>query len=308
MKDKKVIFMGTPDFSVPVLKMLIENTNVIGVVTQPDKVNGRGNSVSFSPVKKVAIENNIKVFQPIKIRKEYEDILAMEPDIIITCAYGQIIPSVILDYPKYGCVNVHASLLPELRGGAPLHHAIIDGYSKTGMTIMYMAPGMDDGDIITQKEVILDDSYTVGKLHDEMSNLGASLLLETLPSIFNGTNNRIKQDPDKVTFGLNIKPEEEIIDFSKDSRTIFNQVRGLNPFPGAYFKLNNEVYKIYECSYDLGNFGEPGVILECSKKNFSITTSDGKINILNLKKEGKKRMNVIDFLNGNHDNLEGTRI
>lgn len=308
MKDKKVIFMGTPDFSVPVLKMLIENTNVIGVVTQPDKVNGRGNSVSFSPVKKVAIENNIKVFQPIKIRKEYEDILSMEPDIIITCAYGQIIPSVILDYPKYGCVNVHASLLPELRGGAPLHHAIIDGYSKTGMTIMYMAPGMDDGDIITQKEVILDDSYTVGKLHDEMSNLGASLLLETLPSIFNGTNNRIKQDPDKVTFGLNIKPEEEIIDFSKDSRTIFNQVRGLNPFPGAYFKLNNEVYKIYECSYDLGNFGEPGVILECSKKNFSIATSDGKINILNLKKEGKKRMNVIDFLNGNHDNLEGTRI
>lgn len=300
--------MGTPDFSVPVLKMLIENTNVIGVVTQPDKVNGRGNSVSFSPVKKVAIENNIKVFQPIKIRKEYEDILSMEPDIIITCAYGQIIPSVILDYPKYGCVNVHASLLPELRGGAPLHHAIIDGYSKTGMTIMYMAPGMDDGDIITQKEVILDDSYTVGKLHDEMSNLGASLLLETLPSIFNGTNNRIKQDPDKVTFGLNIKPEEEIIDFSKDSRTIFNQVRGLNPFPGAYFKLNNEVYKIYECSYDLGNFGEPGVILECSKKNLSITTSDGKINILNLKKEGKKRMNVIDFLNGNHDNLEGTRI
>ena len=308
MKDKKVVFMGTPDFSVPVLKMLIENTNVIGVVTQPDKVNGRGNNINYSPIKRVAIDNNIPVLQPIKIKNEYNEILDLKPDIIITCAYGQIIPKVLLDYPKYGCINVHASLLPKLRGGAPLHHAIIDDYSKTGITIMYMDVGMDDGDIISQKEINLDDSYNVGILHDEMSELGAKLLLETLPSIFNGTNNRIKQDNSMVTFGMNIKPSEEIIDFNNDSRTIFNQVRGLNPFPGAYFRLNNEIYKIYECSYELGDFGESGVVSECSNKRFSINTKDGRINILNLKKEGKKRMNVIDFLNGNHDSLEGSRI
>ena len=191
MKDKTVIFMGTPEFSVPILKKLIEETNVIAVVTQPDKTVGRKNELVFSPIKKEALAHNIQVFQPLKIRKEYDEIIALNPDIIITCAYGQIVPTEILNCPKYGCINVHASLLPKLRGGAPIHHAIIDGYEKTGITIMYMNEKMDEGDIITQVETIIADSDTTEKLHDRLSLLGKDLLIETLPSIFAGQNPRI---------------------------------------------------------------------------------------------------------------------
>ena len=199
LKDLKVVFMGTPEFSVPILNSLIEICNVIGIVTQPDKVVGRKHEIKFSPIKEIGLKNNIKVFQPIKIRDEYDEILRLNPDIIITCAYGQIIPKAILDYPKYGCINVHASLLPKLRGGAPIHHAIIDGYNETGITIMYMDVGMDSGDIITQAKTKIEDSDTLESLHDRLSIMGSKLLIETLPSIINGTNNRIKQDLNEVT-------------------------------------------------------------------------------------------------------------
>ena len=198
MKDIKVVFMGTPEFSVPVLEGLIENYQVIGVVSQPDRKVGRKQEVVFSPVKQVAISHDIPVFQPEKIRVDYEDILDLKPDIIITCAYGQIIPKAILDFPKYGCINVHASLLPKLRGGAPIQKAIIDGYSKTGITIMYMDEAMDSGDIISQREIPILDNDTMETLHDKLSILGKELLLDTLPSIIDGFVIRIKQDEKEV--------------------------------------------------------------------------------------------------------------
>ena len=214
----KVIFMGTPDFAVPVLEGLIENYEVILVVSQPDKKVGRKQELKNTPIKEVALKHNIPVFQPIKIREDYDEIIKLNPDIIVTCAYGQIIPKVILDCPKLGCINVHASLLPKLRGGAPIHKAIIDGYKTTGITIMYMDVKMDDGDIISQKEIEILDSDNLESLHDKLSVLGKELLLETLPSIINGTNERIKQDEAEVTFAYNIKREEEHIDFNKSTR------------------------------------------------------------------------------------------
>lgn len=299
MKDYKVVFMGTPDYSVPVLKCLIENCNVIGVVTQPDKEVGRGHELSISPIKKVALDNNIKIIQPVKIREEYASVLELNPDIIVTCAYGQIIPKEILDYPKYGCINVHASLLPKYRGGAPIHRAIINGEKETGITIMYMAPGMDDGDIISQEKVIIRDDETVGELHDELSVLGAELLLETLPSIFNGTNNRIKQDESKVTFAKIIKKEDEIINFNDSSINIYNKIRGLNPFPGACSFLDNKRVKIYK-SRILENTKEvePGTIIDLLKDGIVVKTGDGAIAIESLKMEGKKEMKAQEFLNG----------
>ena len=299
MKDYKVIFMGTPEYSVPVLKSLIENYNVIGVVTQPDKEVGRGHELEYSPIKKVALENNIKVVQPVKVREEFDCVLELKPDIIVTCAYGQIIPKEILDYPKYGCINVHASLLPKYRGGAPIHRAILNGEKETGITIMYMAPGMDDGDIISQEKVIIRDDETVGELHDELSLLGPKLLLETLPSIFAGTNKRIKQDESKVTLAKIIKKEDEIIDFDDLSINIYNKIRGLNPYPGAYSLLDNKRVKIYKSRIEKSNSKEiPGTIIDILKDGIVVKTKDSSIVIEELKMEGKKKMTTKEYLNG----------
>ena len=299
MKDYKVVFMGTPEYSVPVLKALIDNYNVIGVVTQPDKEVGRGHEVEASPIKKLALENNIKVVQPVKIRNEYDCVLKMNPDIIVTCAYGQIIPKEILEYPKFGCINVHASLLPKYRGGAPIHRAILNGEKETGITIMYMAEGMDDGDIISQEKVVIRDDETVGELHDELSKLGPKLLLETLPSIFDGTNNRIKQDDSQVSLAKIIKKEDEILDFNDLSINIYNKVRGLNPFPGAYSILDNKRVKIYKSRIESDKSNkEPGTIIDVLKDGIAVKTQDGKIIIEELKMEGKKKMSSKEFLNG----------
>lgn len=299
MNNYRVVFMGTPDYSVPVLKALIENYNVVGVVTQPDKEVGRGHELSFSPIKKVALENNIKVVQPEKVRNEFDSVLELNPDIIITCAYGQIIPTEILDYPKFGCINVHASLLPRYRGGAPIHRAILNGDKETGITIMYMAPGMDDGDIISQEKVEIRDDETVGELHDVLSNLGADLLLRTLPSIFNGTNERIKQDESKVTFAKVIKKEDEVIDFDDTSVNIYNKIRGLNPFPGAYAILDNKRLKIYKSRIENRNKeANPGTIIDILKDGIVVKTKDGSIVIEELKIEGKKKMTTREYLNG----------
>ena len=308
LKELKVVFMGTPQFSVPILNSLIENCNVIGIVTQPDKVVGRKKEIKFSPIKEIAIKNNIRVFQPTKIRVDYEDILKINPDIIITCAYGQIIPKEILDFPKYGCINVHASLLPNLRGGAPIHHAIIDGYNETGITIMFMDTGMDSGDIINQSSTKIDDSDTLETLHDRLSIMGSKLLIETLPSIINGTNKRIKQDLNKVTFGYNIKRDEELIDFNKNKRSIFNQIRGLNPYPGAYFLLNNKIIKVFKSIEidDLSYSKQPnGTIVKLDKTGLYIKVLDGLICILEIQIEGKKRMLVKDYFNGSKESLIG---
>ena len=308
LNELKVVFMGTPEFSLNVLKMLIENTKVIGVVTQPDKIVGKDKEKSYTPIKKLALENNIKVLQPEKIRKEYDEVINLQPDIIITCAYGQIIPEVILNAPKYGCINVHASLLPKLRGGSPLHHAIIDGYDKTGVTIMYMDKGMDTGDIISQEEIMINDDDTVGTIHDKLSVLGSSLLLKTLPSIIAGTNERIKQNEDEATYCHNITHEEEQIDFNDTVRNIFNKVRGMNPYPVSYFTLDNKVFKVYKVQYEETSKYQNkvnGEIVVLDKNNLGIKASNGIIYLLDIKKEGKKRMLIKDFLNGDKENLIG---
>ena len=308
LKEIKVVFMGTPEFSVNVLKSLIENTCVLGVVTQPDKMVGRKKELVFPRIKEVAIENNILVFQPRNIKEEYQSIIDLNPDIIITCAYGQIIPQELLDYPKYGCINVHASLLPKLRGGAPIHHAIIDGYKETGITIMYMDAQMDSGDIISQEKVEICDYDTYQTLHDKLSLLGSSLLIKTLPSIINQTNQRIKQDIKEVTYGYNITRDEELIDFTKTMNEVYNKIRGLNPNPGSYFLLNNKTVKVYEAfkvsdnTYQDNQLGE---IVRVDKTGIYIKVVDGLIRITEIMMEGKKRMPVGSFLNGNKENLVG---
>ena len=307
MNKTKVIFMGTPDFAVPILEGLIENYDVVGVVSQPDKRVGRHQELVHTPIKKVALENNIVVFQPEKIREDYENILSLEPDVIVTCAYGQIIPKAILDYPKFGCINVHASLLPKLRGGAPIHKAIIEGYSKTGITIMYMDVKMDNGDIISQRETAITDSDNLESLHDRLSIMGKELLLETLPSIIEGTNERIKQDPEEVTFGFNIKREEEHIDFKKTSREVFNLIRGLSPVPGANAILEEKEMKIYGARIsDKKVKAAAGTITNIYKDGIGVATGDGEIILTDIKPFGKKRMDAKSYLNGvNKDNLLG---
>jgi len=302
MEKLNIVFMGTPEFSVPVLEGLIKNYNVMMVVTQPDKPVGRKGILTKSPIAMKAIENNIPVFQPEKIRKEYDPIVALKPDMIITCAYGQIIPKILLDLPKYGCINVHASLLPKLRGGAPIHHAIIDGYDKTGITIMYMDELMDNGDIIAQEEVIIKDEYTTEKLHDILSSMGAKLLLDTIPKIVEGKINRIKQNSDEVTFGYNIKKEDEIINFNKTSREVFNQIRGLNSWPVGYTLFDGKRLKIYEAKIgnNNGNY-EVGTIINIYNDAIGVKTLDGEILLTVLKPEGKNKMSTRDFLNGFKD-------
>ena len=295
----KVVFMGTPEFSVPILKGLIENYEVIGVVTQPDKEVGRKQEMTFSPIKKIAVENNIKVIQPNKIRIEYQEIINLKPDIIVTCAYGQIIPKEILDCPKYGCINVHASLLPKLRGGAPIHRAIINGDKKTGITIMYMDEGMDTGDIISTEEVEITDDMCVGDLHDILSNMGRDLLLKTLPSIINGTNNRIKQNDEEASFGKIIKREDEHINFDDTTTNVYNKIRGLSPFPSRYAVLDEKILKIYKSIIGSSNkSGKIGEIINVYKDGIGVKTSDGEIVLTEIKPEGKKKMSVRDYLNG----------
>mgnify|MGYP003293545846 CR=1 FL=1 len=299
MNNLKVVFMGTPDFSVPVLEMLIENTNVIGVVTQPDKPVGRNGKISITPVKEVALNHNIEVYQPTKIREEYEDIIKLNPDIIITCAYGQIVPKILLDTPRLGCVNVHASLLPYHRGGAPIHRAIIEGDSKSGVSIMYMDVNMDSGDIISQEEVEILDNDTAESLFDKLSIMGGELLYKTLPSIIDGTNDRIKQDESKATYSYNIKPEDEIIDFGKSKREVFNQVRGLNSWPVAHTYLDGKRLKVWSTRIGSdSNKGEVGEIINIYKDGIGVRTLDGEIILTEIQPESKKRMSVTDYLNG----------
>ena len=295
----KVIFMGTPDFAVPVLEGLIENYEVVLVVSQPDKRVGRKQELRNTPIKEVALKNNIPVFQPTKIREDYEEIINLNPDIIVTCAYGQIIPKVILDCPRLGCINVHASLLPKLRGGAPIHKAIIDGYKTTGITIMYMDVKMDNGDIISQKEIEITDSDNLKSLHDKLSVLGKELLLETLPSIIEGTNTRTKQNEADVTFAYNITREEEHIDFNKTSREVFNLIRGLSPVPGSNAILFDNEMKIYESIINDKKYsGNPGEIVDITKQGIVVKTGDSSITITKLKPFGKKMMDASSYVNG----------
>ncbi|MER2172650.1 MAG: methionyl-tRNA formyltransferase, partial [Psychrobacillus psychrodurans] len=236
-----IIFMGTPAFSAPILRMLVDGGyKVEAVVTQPDRPVGRKKVLTAPPVKEEALRLGLPVIQPNKLKgsDELEQIIALKPDLIITAAFGQILPKELLDVPNLGCINVHASLLPAYRGGAPIHQAIIDGQSKTGVTIMYMEEKLDAGDIISQSEISIEHNDDTGMLFEKLSAVGSELLKETLPSIIAKTNNRTKQDDTKVTFARNISREQERIDWNNSALQLHNQIRGLHPWPVAYTTLD----------------------------------------------------------------------
>ncbi len=305
----KVVFMGTPEFAVPILKLLIDEYDVVGVVTQPDRMVGRKRIITPPPVKKLALEHNLKVFQPLKIKEDYQEILALAPDLIVTCAYGQILPEEILHFPKYGCINVHASLLPKLRGGAPIHHAIIDGYKETGITIMYMSKKMDQGDILTQvKTPILDDD-TLGSLQYKLSEMAKDLLKSTIPLLIADKIIPLKQHEEEATYGYNISREEERIDFTKSMEEVNRQVRGLNPIPGAYTTLNGKILKIYDVRFGDRYYPntEDGTIVDFHHDGFSVVCGKKELVITDMALEGKRRCAAKDFLNGvKKEELKGT--
>ena len=294
----KTVFMGTPEFAVPILDTLIKNTEVVLVVTQPDKYVGRKKVLTFSPIKERALENNIPIFQPTKIRLDYAEIEKYQPDLIVTCAYGQIVPKGVLDIPKLGCINVHASLLPKYRGGAPIQHAIMNGEKETGITIMYMDEGMDTGDMIEKKSVLIEKDDTLRTLSLKLSKVGSALLERVLPTIIDGTNKRVKQEDNMATYARIIKREDEHLDFHKSALEIYNQVRALSPEPLANFILNGEEIKVIEGYVGEDTKKEVGCICEIKKDAIGIACSDKIYYVTKLKPFSKKEMGVRDYLNG----------
>ena len=297
MKDLKVVFMGTPDFAVPILEKLITDTEVLLIVTQPDKVRGRNNKISFSPIKEIAIKNNIEVFQPETIKQDYQTIIDKNPDIIITAAYGQIIPEELLFFTKYKAINVHASLLPKYRGGAPINRAIENGEKYLGITIMYMDKLMDNGDMISQRKIELKEEDNFDTMNKKLSILGRDLLMDTLPSIINSTNERIKQKEEDVTIIKLLNKEELLIDFNNDFVSVFNKIRSLDSVPGAYTFLNNKKYKLYDVRLGKNVIDEIGKVVDI-KDYLEIACKNGTIKVYSIQEEGKKKMNIKDFFNG----------
>lgn len=298
MKDKRVVFMGTPDFSVPVLEKLIENTNVVLVVTKKDAYVGRKKVLTESPVAICAHEHNIEVYKPNKLKEDYEYILNKKTDIIITCAYGSIVPKVVLDYPSYGCINVHASLLPKYRGASPIVASILNGEKETGITIMYMDEGIDTGNIIMSRSIKIEDNDNSLSLSNKLSLLGANLLIDTLPKIFEGENFDIPQDNEEATYVGMLKREDEHIDFNNSVENIKNQVRAFSPEPYAFINIDNTEYKISEVEIKKCDVSKIGIIVEVNKDSFGITAKDGIVYIKRIKPSGKKEMSVKDFFNG----------
>ena len=304
--NEKIIFMGTSTFSLEVLKMLINNKyNVVGVVTQPDRPVGRKKILTPSVVKSYAIEHNIQVIQPESIKNDNQAIIDLKPDLIVTAAYGQIVPQVVLDAPRLGCINVHASLLPKYRGGAPVHYAIMNGDEYTGVTVMYMVKKMDAGDIISQQKTRIGEQETMSELYDRLSFIGASLLEKTLPSILDGTNERTVQNEEEVVYSPTISREDELIDWSSSAMNIYNKVRALNSWPGSYTKYNDKTVKIWaglihDCPNAKVHHADNlnGQIVKIFKDAIGVKTGDGIYLITELQVEGKKRMSVKDYLNG----------
>lgn len=298
----KIVFMGTPDFSVPTLEAMIEaGHEVIAVMTQPDKPKGRGKAMAYPPVKEKAIEYNIPVYQPVKVREEsfVEVLKEIQPEVIVVVAFGQILPESILNIPEYGCINVHASLLPKYRGAAPIQWSIIDGEQKTGITTMYMDVGLDTGDMLLQEEVMITPEETGGSLHDKLSILGGRLLVETLEQLEAKTIHRRKQDDSQSNYAKMLDKTCGLIDFHKSAEEIERLIRGLNPWPSAYTSYDNKTLKIWRSKVrpELSE-GKPGEIIQVTKKEIVIQTGEGALSILELQLEGKKRMTAEAFLRG----------
>lgn len=309
MNKKKIVFMGTPKFAVPVLEMLIENYGVDLVITQPDKKVGRKKLLTPPPVKVVALDNNIKVLQPEKISTDeetYNTLKELKPDIIITAAYGQLVPEKILEIPKHKCINVHGSLLPKLRGGAPIQYSILEDHKKTGITIMYMVKKLDAGDMISKVEVDILDNDNYESLHDKLSVAGRDLLNETLPKIFSGDIAPEKQDDEQATFARNILREDEKIDWNTSAREVFNKVRALDPTPGAFTYLDGNVLKIWSSEVveleEQSSYTKVGTIIKQDKKNIYVLCGNETIlKVHELQVSGKKRMPVVNFLSNKKD-------
>lgn len=299
----RVVFMGTPDFAVGTLEALIKaGHQVEAVVTQPDKPKGRGKMMQFPPVKEVALKYDIPVYQPLKVKEEaFQQVLnEIAPDVIVVVAFGQILPQAILTLPKYGCINVHASLLPKYRGAAPIQWAVIDGEKETGVTTMLMDDGLDTGDILKKVVVALDKKETGGSLFDKLEQCGAQLLIDTLVEVENGTCTRTKQEEELSTYAKMLNKKLGKIDFSKTAEEIERLIRGLNPWPSAYTIYNGKTLKIWDADVvEQEVDGEPGQVVEVNKKELLIKTGKGLLSLKELQLEGKKRMEIDAFLRGN---------
>lgn len=306
---KKIIFMGTPDFACSILEALHTSAyEIIAVVSQPDKKVGRKQIVQPTPIKELALSYNLPVLQPISIREDYQKIMEYRPDLIVTCAYGQMIPDELLQAPEHGSVNVHASLLPKLRGGAPIHKAIIRGDSSSGVSIMRMVKKMDAGAVMSQIEVPILEEDTTGDLYDRLKKAGAQLLLQSLPAIFDNTAKFIEQDEAEATFAYNISKEEERINFDKPVQRVYNHIRGLIPNPVGFGIIQNKKIKFHkvrkqECIHQLKNGECAGMI----DHGFAIACVGGYILVDQLQMEGKAIMDAKAFYNGAGQHLVGER-
>ena len=307
----KIVFMGTPDFSVNALENIVKaGHDVVGVITQPDKPKGRGGKMQYTPVKEKALELGLDVYQPQRVKETefIEKLKEMNPDAIVVIAFGQILPKAILDMPKYGCINVHASLLPKYRGAAPIQWSVIDGEKETGVTTMYMNEGLDTGYIIDKVVVPIDKKETGGSLFDKLAIEGGKLILKTLIELENGTAVRTPQDDSKSNYAGMINKQLGKIDFNKSANEIERLIRGLNPWPSAYTKMDGKTLKIWDADVDDSeNDSAPGTITEVGKDFIRVATGKGSLKILELQLEGKKRMKTRDFLNGAKipDRMEG---
>ena len=307
----KIVFMGTPDFSVNALENIVKaGHDVVGVITQPDKPKGRGGKMQYTPVKEKALELGLDVYQPQRVKETefIEKLKEMNPDAIVVIAFGQILPKAILDMPKYGCINVHASLLPKYRGAAPIQWSVIDGEKETGVTTMYMNEGLDTGDIIDKVVVPIDKKETGGSLFDKLAIEGGKLILKTLIELENVTEVRTPQDVSKSNYAGMINKHLWKIDFNKSANEIERLIRGLNPWPSAYTKMDGKTLKIWDADVDDSeNDSAPGTITEVGKDFIRVATGKGSLKILELQLEGKKRMKTRDFLNGAKipDRMEG---
>lgn len=307
----KIVFMGTPDFSVNALENIVKaGHDVVGVITQPDKPKGRGGKMQYTPVKEKALKLGLDVYQPQRVKETefIEKLKEMNPDAIVVIAFGQILPKAILDMPKYGCINVHASLLPKYRGAAPIQWSVIDGEKETGVTTMYMNEGLDTGDIIDKVVVPIDKKETGGSLFDKLAIEGGKLILKTLIELENGTAVRTPQDDSKSNYAGMINKQLGKIDFNKSANEIERLIRGLNPWPSAYTKMDGKTLKIWDADVDDSeNDSAPGTITEVGKDFIRVATGKGSLKILELQLEGKKRMKTRDFLNGAKipDRMEG---
>lgn len=303
MTTHKIIFIGTPDFAVPSLNKLIKaKYNIIAVITQPDKKVGRKQEIVHSPVKKFALKHNIPLLQPQKIKEIENEINELKPDIIITAAYGQIMPKIILNIPKFGCINIHGSLLPKYRGASPIQYAILKGEEKTGVTIIEMNERMDEGRIISQREIKIENTDTTASMHDKLSDSGANLLLETLPKIFNKKITYIPQDDSKASYTKILVKEDGKIDWNKSAQEIEMMIRAFYPWPNAHAKLESKRLKIIKAKvYKIKNNLSPGSIFKANNENLAVKCGQDALILEKIQLEGKKGASGPEFLRGHQD-------